>query len=691
MSLEKMECGVNYTTETIRTNINGLIDQNVSGIKSLESLGLYDGMNVNVNGFYVGTTVGGGNFVYDISKDKADHNGGTIIAPEAIVAWDGSAVNIATLLDWTGTGVGCFVRPEGVEKYNVESFGGLRSPELCTASMQKLLDTYGVMVGVSGVEYTIRRVFFNRPVYVDLNRCTIRGDVFTTSGFRADEIDGIYVKNGHFVHTKTAGVYVQALTLWDCQNITLEDLTIDGFSQFSINITHTINGEYSGFRLDRVKVTNGGNFFSDPSNIANCLEFFSSNSSAIRTDTLIKDCEFSLMPDARGNIAKLGLCRDTKVIRSKFSSLRATFVGSSGIQSGSNNNPLNGENKVTMQDCEINCIDTTDGYHAYDGTGEQTLIRTNITGNGGSIYAPPKGAQVQKWTFIDSNIADVFLYDNPINQIEKLSVIRSFIKSIMLEKGASIVSSDPCVVQEVYFENATMDQVNFRCTLPSIKITGPNTYINSILLGVSQMDVGKLEVSGRAELGDIRYTDAVGNVDIIVLSDAVLNKISLRQNNLKNLLVKNSECRIKTNQEWFLNGSESCRFVGNTIQENFDLPTTTATNVLMFYNDATVSGNAITSVPNRTYYITADNCNVRASNNVYEKSNNTAYTNIGAGEVRNFNCLINDTMLPFTFSSLPNSIAEKPIAFGQLALASGAWYQSVGTVSVADWKRITNV
>ncbi|AHK11218.1 hypothetical protein S14_109 [Shewanella sp. phage 1/4] len=125
MSLEKMECGVNYTTETIRTNINGLIDQNVSGIKSLESLGLYDGMKVSTNGFYVDTLVGGGNFVYDASKDKSLHNGGTVIAPEAIAAWDGSQVNLASLLNWAGTGTGCFVR---LGKYDISSplhnFGG---------------------------------------------------------------------------------------------------------------------------------------------------------------------------------------------------------------------------------------------------------------------------------------------------------------------------------------------------------------------------------------------------------------------------------------------------------------------------------------------------------------------------------------------------------------------------------------
>jgi hypothetical protein len=142
--MEKIVCGGNYTTNLIKDNINELIDENVlvkgdvttlqsdvvaletestslrtdvdglkenttlyNGIKTLPQI---EGTVLNVKGFYADTSVGGGQFYYDPLKDKTEHNGGTVIAPEAIASWDGSQGDLATLLDWNGTGVGCFVK-----------------------------------------------------------------------------------------------------------------------------------------------------------------------------------------------------------------------------------------------------------------------------------------------------------------------------------------------------------------------------------------------------------------------------------------------------------------------------------------------------------------------------------------------------------------------------------------------------
>lgn len=79
----------------------------LAGIKNLK---VQEGILQSVKGFYTGSSVGGGSFHYDASKSKADHNGGTVIAPEALTAWAGTQADIATLLNWTGTGLGCFVR-----------------------------------------------------------------------------------------------------------------------------------------------------------------------------------------------------------------------------------------------------------------------------------------------------------------------------------------------------------------------------------------------------------------------------------------------------------------------------------------------------------------------------------------------------------------------------------------------------
>lgn len=99
------------------------------GIKGLEDVALIDRASYSVSGFYAGTEVGGGQFIYDASRDKADHNGGTVITPEAIAAWDGTQANLSVLLDWSGTGTGAFVRihsiPMATPEIHVDWFGAI--------------------------------------------------------------------------------------------------------------------------------------------------------------------------------------------------------------------------------------------------------------------------------------------------------------------------------------------------------------------------------------------------------------------------------------------------------------------------------------------------------------------------------------------------------------------------------------
>ena len=108
MPLTKITCG-NYTTNLLKDNVNDLID-NVTLYNGIKALPQIEGTVLNVKGFYADTSVGGGQFYYDPLKDKSEHNGGTIIAPEALAVWNGTQADVATLLDWSGTGTGCFVR-----------------------------------------------------------------------------------------------------------------------------------------------------------------------------------------------------------------------------------------------------------------------------------------------------------------------------------------------------------------------------------------------------------------------------------------------------------------------------------------------------------------------------------------------------------------------------------------------------
>lgn len=93
----------------------------VNGIKNLKQSAY---KVQTVKGFYANTNFGGGTFIYDPSRPKADHDGGVVIAPEAIAAWNGSVENIGNLLSWTSSsGSGCYVRTN-VDKLDLFMFGG---------------------------------------------------------------------------------------------------------------------------------------------------------------------------------------------------------------------------------------------------------------------------------------------------------------------------------------------------------------------------------------------------------------------------------------------------------------------------------------------------------------------------------------------------------------------------------------
>lgn len=86
------------------------IQDSLNSVNGIKNLRTDVSVVQRVTGFYTNSLIGGGDFVWDSNKNKTSHNGGTIIAPEALVAWDGTAANISTLFNWVGTGLGCFVR-----------------------------------------------------------------------------------------------------------------------------------------------------------------------------------------------------------------------------------------------------------------------------------------------------------------------------------------------------------------------------------------------------------------------------------------------------------------------------------------------------------------------------------------------------------------------------------------------------
>jgi hypothetical protein len=139
----------------------------LDGIKQLPST---PNATLTVKGFYVGTSTGGGDFYYDPNMNKASHNGGTIIAPEAIALWDGSDLNIETLLDWAGTGYGCFVRAN-YTAINITMFGGTQSVNVdCGYIANKIFSKLGA------IDLSFPRGAWNIATGIKLLRgCSISG------------------------------------------------------------------------------------------------------------------------------------------------------------------------------------------------------------------------------------------------------------------------------------------------------------------------------------------------------------------------------------------------------------------------------------------------------------------------------------------------------------------------------------
>lgn len=93
-------------------------------IKDLQGIVPNEDLVYTLQGYYEDTTVGGGGFVWEATCPYSNHNGGTVIAPPAIAAWDGTRADIAAILNWTPTGgVGCWVRVVNSTNWLSSNFG----------------------------------------------------------------------------------------------------------------------------------------------------------------------------------------------------------------------------------------------------------------------------------------------------------------------------------------------------------------------------------------------------------------------------------------------------------------------------------------------------------------------------------------------------------------------------------------
>lgn len=156
-------------------------------VNSLKDLTKYTntafGKTFTVLGFYSTLKIHQGDLYWDSGKDKSGHNGVDVFAPEALDAWDGTHANRSTLFNWTGTGIGCFVRSsrgKAIDPYYAGATGlGLVSETLSFAKAGDLCLVRNQPLGINSGTY-LGTFDFGRGFGVkgtDLRSVTLRADM----------------------------------------------------------------------------------------------------------------------------------------------------------------------------------------------------------------------------------------------------------------------------------------------------------------------------------------------------------------------------------------------------------------------------------------------------------------------------------------------------------------------------------
>lgn len=174
-------------SQVLRAVRKGLVAQ-VSNLRALTLSPLSNGQQYSVKGFYENTDVGGGLFYYDASRDKADHNGGTVIDPERLAAWDGTQSDLATLFT-AGSGSGCFVRlsapPTAKQEVRLSWFGATHTAADNAVAFSQvgtaLADFTGALVSEGGDFLTTGALQIPRNAdFITLAPTTIDGSTGTS-------------------------------------------------------------------------------------------------------------------------------------------------------------------------------------------------------------------------------------------------------------------------------------------------------------------------------------------------------------------------------------------------------------------------------------------------------------------------------------------------------------------------------
>jgi len=443
---------------------------------------------------------------------------------------------------------------------------------------------------------------------------TIEGDGVSTvvDIANTEDSNGLYLPSGgkdvtirkkRFTSTPTAGKATQAITLVDCVGITIEDVTIDGFTQFPISLRFLLGQAYGNVNIKRVIVTDGS--FAGVG-VSNAFEIFAGGGGNGFIDNLVvEDSSFSIGTGKGGNIAKFGVSTRALINRCRFNAVgRTGESSSSGVENGSSSNTT--KDYIEYRECIFNDVGQTTGLYALASRATETLL-TNPTFPAGnnSIFFP---SSVEEFKVVGGFISKILFGSVTIDKFHMLGG--------EIEQTLTIENAD---IPDFTLEGVKLTTLTLGAATATTNVTLIDCDIDTVNT-ITGTVLGKLTVRGKAPKQMALNSGVIDEIDIC--------GAELEINNLTHFLKATQLMEIH---------HITCKAGNNNLA---------TTNMIQIDSDARFSHNYVADV-NRTFHVTVANGAVLdATNNThYDSVDNNVYGVI-SGTVNKISNAINGLLDP---------------------------------------------
>lgn len=210
---------------------------------------------LNVIGYVPGTSFGGGQFYWDASKPKYQHNGITIFSPT--VPWDGSYAGLAAFLAGTGEtdsgGFGCWIRSNSVLDSIHTAWAGhdVTGANDATASANACINKFGGVRSIRISTGTLKISFPTTYQYHDTSSVARKTAILVNGKLNLH----VYAENDVNINTDGGGEAERVcFGIIGCKNFTFSGInfnqTCTNFSTVTGATTYTPQENWFGFEVE---------------------------------------------------------------------------------------------------------------------------------------------------------------------------------------------------------------------------------------------------------------------------------------------------------------------------------------------------------------------------------------------------------------------------------------------------------